>query len=375
MKVLGRYLFRQTGLVFLGALLVLTGVVWITQALRQFDLVTAQGQTLWTFVIITGLALPSLALVVAPVALFGAIAYTLNRLNADSEMAAITASGAAPLQVMRPFLTLAVIVSIVVGILSLSAIPASLRVLRDMVTQIRADVVVNVLREGTFTTLDEGITLHMRARGNGGALLGLFVEDNRNPAQRLAYIAEQGRVVETDEGTFLVLEKGSVQRQTPNDVTAIVVFERYAFDLSPLAEAAQGAVTSYKPRERYLSELWSPDETDAVVKAVPGRFRSELHERLVNPLYPLSFMMIAFAALGRARTNRQNRFKSLGIAIACVFAVRMAGLGVTNLVANASWAVPLLYAVPLGAIVISFGLAAGWFDGLGARKRLQQAAL
>ena len=30
-----------------------------------------------------------------------------------------------------------------------------------------------------------------------------------------------------------------------------------------------------------------------MVKAAPGRFRSELHERLVNPLYPLAFMAIA----------------------------------------------------------------------------------
>jgi lipopolysaccharide export system permease protein len=361
MNVLERYIFKQTMLVFLAGLGVLTGVVWITQALRQFDLVTAQGQTLWTFVIITALALPSLALVVAPVALFGAIAYILNRLNADSELAALTAAGVAPLRLMRPFLTLTVIVSIIVGILSLSAIPASLRVMRDLITKIRADVVVNVLREGAFTTLDEGITLHMRTRGEGGVLLGLFVEDNRDPAQRLTYIAEQGRVVETKEGTFLVLEKGSVQRQANQEDTAIVVFERYAFDLSPLAEAADGAVLTYKPRERYLSELWSPDRNDKMVQAVPGRFRSELHDRLVNPLYPLAFMTIAFAALGRARTTRQNRFQSLAIAIACVFAVRMAGLGMTNLVASAAWAAPLLYAVPLIAVFISMGIIMGGF--------------
>ncbi len=368
--VLERSLFRQASLVFLGGLGVLTGVVWVTQALREFDLVTAQGQTLWTFLLVTLLALPSLALVVAPVALFGAIAYTLNRLNADSELAAITAAGIAPLRLMRPFVILAVIVSMVVGILSLSAIPASMRTLRDMVTQIRADVVVNVLREGAFTTLDEGITLHMRARGSGGALLGLFVEDNRDPAQRLTYIAEQGRVVETERGTFLVLEKGSVQRQATGDDTAIVVFARYAFDLSPLAEAASAKNTFYKPRERYLSELINPNPDDALYKALPGRFRSELHDRFVNPLYPLAFMMIAFAALGRARTTRQNRFQSLALAIAGVFAVRLAGLGLTNLVASNAWAIGLLYALPLLTIALSLAYIAGWFD----RRPALQAA-
>jgi lipopolysaccharide export system permease protein len=294
------------------------------------------------------LAIPSFALIVSPMALFGAVMFVLNRLNADSEMAALAAAGVSPWRLMRPFLVLTLVVSALTAALSISAIPASLRAVRDLVTAVRADVVVNVLREGAFTTLEDGITLHVRARAPGGRLEGIFVDDERDPKQELVYTAESGHVAKTDQGTFLILEKGAVQRKADRSRDAqIVVFDRYAFDLSPLL--GSGQVTSYKPRERTLAELLHPDRSDPLVRAEHGRFLAELHERLVNPLYPLAFMIVAFAAMGRPRTTRQRRFSGILVAAVVVFAVRLIGLGTTNLVAKFDWAVPLVYAVPLAA--------------------------
>jgi lipopolysaccharide export system permease protein len=370
MKALDRYLLFNATAAFVAALLVLTGVVWATQALHQFDLVTAQGQTLWTFLAVTGLAVPSFALIVAPIALFGAVVFVLNRLNADSEMAALASAGTSPWQLMRPFLVLTIVVSVLTAALSVSAIPASLRAVRDLVTAVRADVLVNVLREGAFTTLEDGITLHVRARKPGGRLEGIFVDDERDPKQEMVYTAESGHVAKTGRGTFLILEKGAVQRKADRSSAAqIVVFQRYAFDLSPLLGSSE--VTSYKPRERTMAELLHPHSED-VGRRARGRLLAELNERLVNPLYPLTFMIIAFAAMGQPRTTRQRRITGILAAIAIVFAIRLVGLGTTNLVAKFTWAIPLVYAVPLAACVI--GLV-HIFGGPRTPRRLPQPGL
>ena len=78
-----RYLLRTATTACLSGLVVLTGVVWVTQALRQIDLITSKGQTILLFLLITALALPSLIAFIAPVALFAGILYTLNKLNGD----------------------------------------------------------------------------------------------------------------------------------------------------------------------------------------------------------------------------------------------------------------------------------------------------
>src|SRR5262249_58559396 len=90
---------------------------------------------------------------------------------------------------------------------------------------------------------------------------------------------------------------------------AMVVFDRYAFDLSQFAGGAQSA--KYSIRERYLWQLLFPDPKDQFYIEQPGQFRAELHDRLMAPLYPLAFAIIAYAYLGAPRTTRQSRTLSM----------------------------------------------------------------
>lgn len=86
MGSISQYIFRTTFGAFLLVLISLTAVIWVTQALRDIDLMTSQGQTILVFVGITGLIVPLLVLVIAPIALLIAAAHTLNKLSTDSEI-------------------------------------------------------------------------------------------------------------------------------------------------------------------------------------------------------------------------------------------------------------------------------------------------
>ena len=88
-----RYIFRTTLASFALVLVSLTGVIWITQALRGIDLMTSQGQTIITFLGITSLVILALVLVIAPIALMIAISHTLNKLATDSEIIVMNAAG------------------------------------------------------------------------------------------------------------------------------------------------------------------------------------------------------------------------------------------------------------------------------------------
>ena len=102
MSRIERYVLRTATTAFLTGLVILTGVIWITQALRQIDLLTSKGQTILIFFMMTGLALPSLVGIIAPVALFAGILYTLNKLNGDSELVVMSAAGVSPGRLLRP---------------------------------------------------------------------------------------------------------------------------------------------------------------------------------------------------------------------------------------------------------------------------------
>ena len=213
MTQIERYIFRIALGAFLTCLIGLTGTIWVTQALRELDLVTAKGQTLLVFLFITALSLPTLITVIAPVALFIACVYALNKLNGDSELIVMSAAGMPPRQLLRPFATLAFAISVVVAFLTIQVMPSSFQELRDVLTRVRGDFVANVVKEGQFTALDNGITFHFRERGADGSLQGLFIQDKREAGKAVVYLAERGRVSEVDGQTYLVLEKGSIVEQ------------------------------------------------------------------------------------------------------------------------------------------------------------------
>jgi lipopolysaccharide export system permease protein len=365
MAIVERYILRGAFLAFAASLLALTVIVWVSQALREVDLLTGKGQTLLVFFSITALTLPSLVSIIAPVALFAAVLYTLNKLNGDSELVVMTASGMAPARLARPFIILAVAVAIIVGAMSTWAMPASYRQIRDVLSKVRADFLTFLVREGQFVTLDQGFVFHYRERGAGGALLGIFIQDRRDAEKVSTYIAEAGVTVSSGNNNFLVLEKGYVHQQNRNErASAIVQFESYALDLAQFAGGTEAG--ALRPRERTTLDLLSlrPDSADQYVRQFFGRFRSELHERLSAPLYALAFAMIAFAALGQARTTRQGRGAAIIAAIAIVLALRVAGIAASNLSARNALAVPFVYLLPLTGIIAAclyaFARTPGW---------------
>ncbi len=106
MTLIERYVLKIAGAAFLSALGVLTAVIWLTQAMRDFDLMTTKGQSILVFFHITGLIIPSLVMVIAPIALFIATIFSLNRLNGDSELVVTAAAGLSPFRLFRPFAVL-----------------------------------------------------------------------------------------------------------------------------------------------------------------------------------------------------------------------------------------------------------------------------
>jgi lipopolysaccharide export system permease protein len=350
MGSISHYIFRTTLGVFLVVLVSLTAVIWVTQALRDIDLMTNQGQTILVFVGITGLIVPLLILVIAPIALLIAVAHNLNKLSTDSEIIVMNAAGMSPWFLFRAFIAAALVVSILVTAISAYFAPKGLRMLRDWLTEVRASVVSNVVQPGRFTSIEQGITIHIRERRSNGQLVGILLDDRRNPAERLTVLSESGELLDNANGTFLVLQKGVMQRQEVGKRDpAMVVFDRYAFDLSQFAGGAQAV--KYSIRERYLWQLMFPDPKDPFYIEQPGQFRAELHDRLVAPLYPIAFVVIAFAYLGAPRTNRQSRTLSMLGAIGAVALLRLIGFVSTVFGASVPWMLWLQYI----ALAIAFG--------------------
>jgi lipopolysaccharide export system permease protein len=358
MTSIDRYIFRTTFGAFALIVISLTAFIWITQALREIDLMTNQGQTILVFIGMTGLLIPVLVLIIAPIALMIAVTYALNKFNADSEFIIMSAAGMSSWRVFAPFFAVALVVSLLVGAIGAYVAPKGLRELRNWAAKVRADLVTTIIQPGRFTTIERGLTFHVRERRPNGQLMGIFIDDRRDPTQHATFLAERGEIVENEGATYLMLIKGDVQRQEGAKDPTMVKYERYAFDLSRFNNAAEGRTLT--PRERYLWDIAWPAPDDPLFKVQPGMFRAELHDRLAAPLYPITFAVIAFAFLGKPSTTRQSRAMLLAMTITAVMVLRFIGFGSAIFAAQKPMAVVILYtsiaiALVLGTIAISRG--------------------
>src|ERR1700753_1462356 len=155
MGSIDRYIFRTTLGSFAVVLISLTGVIWITQALRGIDLMTSQGQTILTFLGVTSLAIPVLLWIIAPIALMIAVSHTLNKLATDSEIIVMNAAGMSPIRLFRPFLYATCVCAVMVTALSADIAPDGLRRIKQWDAEITADVLANILQPGSFKQLDQ----------------------------------------------------------------------------------------------------------------------------------------------------------------------------------------------------------------------------
>ena len=357
MRKLSSYILRQIVGPFLLFTLLLTLVVWMTQSLRLLDLVINRGQSAGIFAYLTLLMLPSLLVVIVPIAFFGAALFALNKLNHDSELVVMWAAGLSRVQMAGPVLFAAALAMATTYLCSLYLMPLGQRLTRDKVFEIRADIGAAILREGAFTTPSEGLTVFIRELSQTGEIKGILVHDNRDLTRPVTYIAETGVLAQTPAGARLIMLKGNIERsEESGSRLSVLKFDRYVFDLDEYA--GQPRANERETSERYLSELLEPQMTGGNQEVRRGVYLAEAHNRLSAPLYCLAFALIALAATAKGHMLRASYALRLSGAALMGAVLRLLGYAAQGTAARNPAFLPVLYFIPLVGVLLGMAILA-----------------
>jgi lipopolysaccharide export system permease protein len=322
----------------------------VVKAFQGVDLVTTKGQSIFLYLYMTTLGVPTIVSVILPVGLLMGVSSCISSMNNDSELVVINASGASQSVIIRPLMALCLLVAIAVMTIALYLGPTSLSLLRSFVTQVRSDLVSVIIKEGKFNKIGKKITFHISARAPGGILKDVFVLDEREKDETFTYLAREGVIIKEKKSSFILLKQGEIQRATRNNPNiSIIKFDSYVFDLSSFS-GGKGKGTSLE--EMSTISLIFPNKNSWYYKKRPGALRAETHNRLTAGLYPFAFILIVLAISGRARSTRQGY--AMGVTLAFIMCVSLRGASIVVL--NGSRNNPdsffLIYALPLVGIVI-----------------------
>ncbi|MXN46953.1 LPS export ABC transporter permease LptF [Shinella kummerowiae] len=352
MKLIERYILRRASLMFVATLVPLLGIVWVTQALASVNLVTDSGQSIFAFLKLATLIIPSVIPIILPFALVIGVSQTLTVMNADSELTVLNSAGASRITIIRPVMILAIAMSFVSFAVDNFAEPYSRMAVRKMIATAHADMLSAVVQENTFRKVADGLYVQVAERRNGGVLRGLFVADTRDPRFELVYYAREGAVDENSSA--LVMKDGEVHRKLPDGDVSIIKFDSYAFDLTDLTQSA--GKSNIRAKDRDLFYLLDPDPADPQYKKNPGAFTAELHRRFTEWLLPAVFGLLALVVSADARSHREARVHPMLTALLTALFVRWASFYASNNAEESAYFIPIMYLIPIvtAALAVRF---------------------
>lgn len=348
MRLIDRYLLRQLVAPTLWAIAAATGLALLSTSLTQLDLIVAGGQNALVFLKATALAMPQLINMVLPVSVFVAALVTLNRLQTDQELVVCFAGGMSRWRVIAPALRLAAVLALASLVINLWIQPASHRAMREVLFEVRTNLVSALIREGEFTQPAPGLTVYAQSVDRNGQIRNLFIHRAKDDGGATTYTADTGRLVMKDGEPILRLFRGSTQELSPDGVLNYLTFDDYPFELKQFIRSEERI--HYKPSDRYLHELLFADLTQDWEKRNHLKLLAEGHARLATPLYNLTFMGLAVWAILGGTFSRLGYGRRIAIAGGVAALSRILGFISVSAAESEIWLNILQYAIPVGTL-------------------------
>lgn len=341
MSLYQRYLFRQIMWPFLFAALGLAGAVWLSQSLRFVDLIVNQGVSVWTFLFLTMLLLPSLMLVVIPSALLTAVILAYNRMIGNNELTALQVAHIGPWGLAKPAMFFGIVASLACYLCALYLSPLAYRSFKDLEHSLTHELSALLLQERVFNTPVEGLTVYVRDRDATGGLRGILLHDNRDPQRPETMLAESGFLLQGPDGPSFVLNGGNRQEiDLATGQMSLLYFDRYRLDLH--SDLGDGDLRYKKPAELFIHELLFPDNP-ALSEKQRLRFIAEGHNQLTWPLTGLTLTLISLAVLLPRQARRHGQHWAIALAVMLSIAVLAAILAAKSTASKAPALIPLMY--------------------------------
>ena len=349
-----RYVLRQLLVALVASTGGLSALIWLIQSLHFINLVVDRGLSLYGFLWLTGLLVPSFVAVVLPITTYIVIQFVYTRLDGDRELTVLRATGLSPFALARPALILAA-GSIAVGfMLNLWLLPESYGAFREKQFEIRNSLAAFLLQDGVFTAVSPQLTVYVRKRDPDGTLHGILVDDARDKNSHATILAESGRLIKFGNIPRVLLLSGSrqeIDKQTGR--LDVLTFTENTIDLS--SDSKHGDTERYHdPSEMSVHELLHP--TPPYVERDLPKMIVEAHRRLSGPLTAGSLALVALVGVLTGGFRRNGGVLRPLVSVGVVVSLLALQLALGNLAARDLDLLPLLW---IQAILP--GVICGWW--------------
>src|SRR4030095_12624361 len=318
---ISRYLVGATLPYFVFSWLLLRVMLYVQQAARFADIFFSANiptNLVWQLTIAL---VPNVIAFTCPMAVLVGVIIGLSKMQSDSELVAIRASGVGNLQITIPILVIGILLSIFAFVINLYGVPLAARIVPQGAIQTAIYKLESPIEPGVFNTEIAGYTIYVKDGDiEAGQWQNIFVhnEDDRTGTVRLI-TSRSGRIDSSGELSELVLENAVATTFNNSPGQQKFVSERIG-DVRFAIKTKRGELIQKLSSADMTPEELGLAQLSAYASGKDGAERTEA-QILSQPRLALSVTPLIFCLLGTAlvlRFNRRGRGFGIVVALACL---------------------------------------------------------
>lgn len=301
LKTIHKSIMKELFLTFLLTLAFLNSILMMEKLLRLSRLLSGVGASLFDMAKIILYLQPQLLLLTVPMSLLLSTLLVYGRMNSDSEIVVLKASGMPFSQISLPVMVLGIFCFLTSIAASFYLGPKSSIMLRENITEIIAKRSTLSVEEGTFNMSFKDIVLIVKGKKSSDTMETIFIYDNRKKDEPKVLMAKEGRLYLKEGLTIGLFLKDGYIHIAKGRTTTDLFFENYNMTLNLEADSPVPKRAEFSPLE-LLEKIQGPDTPKKKTALY-----LELHRRFSLPVVciilvflgtPLSFMAGKSGRLG-----------------------------------------------------------------------------
>ncbi|MCK6449319.1 MAG: LptF/LptG family permease [Alphaproteobacteria bacterium] len=343
-----RYILGALVKTVVAVVVIVVAVACITRSLVFLDYIVNRGMSVSIYLYIMLLTMPMLLFGLLPLAGFASVLFIYHKLSIDNELVVLRSAGMSNAALATPAIIVAGATTMLCLSMSAYFMPRSFGEFKDIEFFLKHRVASLIVKEGEFSRLGAKVTIYVRERKRSGELIGVLVQDDRDPERSKTVTAESALLSRVGDVNKVLLKQGNMQEfERRTGRLSVVYFDQHVTEID-MRESGPARIRERGMAERGILELLNPPTETPRDRELVGRSLAEGNQRIALPLLCLTYVAIALATLLIGPYDRRGA--RVRILVACGVVVIVQALNLL-LASAASKATILLPAIHLNTLL------------------------
>tara|TARA_Y100000389_G_C17456760_1_gene518662 strand:+ start:245 stop:1393 length:1149 start_codon:yes stop_codon:yes gene_type:complete len=322
-KILFRKILFDCLIFFSIALICVSTIIWIFQAVNYLDVMVEDGRDYLVYINFSLLSYPKIVSKILPFTFFFSFYYVFTKYELSNELMIYWNFGVNKIYLINFFIKFSFFLVLIQLFLTIFVVPESLNFSRKLIKKSNVDFFGSFIKPQKFNDNISGLTIYAEEKNKNDELKNIYLKQKKNEKEFQITIAKKGYFKNIGNTKILVLNDGQTINSVNNNVTNFS-FSKSDFALSALKtnmviddkiqegktinhlkcfkEYLNKDLTLNLKQKGYLKHNCSKDTLDNLVQ--------ELYKRLIVPLYiPLLILLSSLLLLFSKENKYYLRYK------------------------------------------------------------------